>query len=74
MVRKCAENFRALRKKGIRIRRTNEVIIARFCIERRMPLLFCDRDFLPYEQRISGLMPAVSFSGYHTHWLHPLRR
>lgn len=45
---KCAENYRALRKKGITIRKTTDVIIATFCIEQRIPLLFLDRDFIPF--------------------------
>ncbi len=45
---KCAENYRALRKKGITIRKTTDVIIATFCIERKMPLLFLERDFIPF--------------------------
>jgi len=48
MVEKCANNFRFLRKKGITIRKTNDVIIATFCIENNMPLLFSDRDFKPF--------------------------
>lgn len=48
MVEKCAENFRFLRKKGITIRKTNDVIIATFCIENNLPLLFGDRDFIPF--------------------------
>ncbi len=48
MAAKCAENYRALRKKGITIRKTADVIIASFCIEKRMPLLFLDHDFTPY--------------------------
>ena len=48
MVEKCAENFRFLRKKGITIRKTNDVIIATFCIENNLPLLFSDRDFKPF--------------------------
>ncbi|NOR79815.1 MAG: PIN domain-containing protein [Methyloprofundus sp.] len=48
MVEKCAENFRFLRKKGITIRKTNDVIIATFCIENNLPLLFRDRDFIPF--------------------------
>lgn len=47
MPEKCAENYRALRKKGITIRKTADVIIATFCIEQRMRLLFTDRDFIP---------------------------
>ena len=48
MVEKCAENFRFLRKKGITIRKTNDVIIATFCIGNNLPLLFSDRDFIPF--------------------------
>ena len=57
MVEKCAENFRFLRKKGITIRKTNDVIIATFCIENDLPLLFSDRDFIPFVDHL-GLIPA----------------
>ena len=57
MVEKCAENFRFLRKKGITIRKTNDVIIATFCIENNFPLLFGDRDFIPFVDHL-GLIPA----------------
>ena len=49
---KCAENYRALRKKGITIRKTTDVVIATFCIENNMPLLFSDKDFLPFAQKL----------------------
>ena len=55
---KCAENYRALRKKGITIRKTTDVIIATFCIERRMPLLFTDRDFIPFVDHL-GLLSVL---------------
>lgn len=42
---KSAENFRMLRKKGITIRKTIDVMIATFCVENRHRLLHCDRDF-----------------------------
>jgi predicted nucleic acid-binding protein len=58
MPEKCAENYRALRKKGITIRKTTDVIIATFCIERRMPLLFNDRDFIPFVDHL-GLISAL---------------
>jgi predicted nucleic acid-binding protein len=48
VVERCAENYRALRKKGITIRKTNDVIIATYCIEHQMPLLYMDRDFDPF--------------------------
>lgn len=49
---KSAENYRFLRKQGITIRRTNDVIIATFCIENKIPLLFSDRDFLPFVEHL----------------------
>ena len=45
---KAAENFRSLRKKGITIRKTNDVLIASYCISNKIPLLFNDRDFEPF--------------------------
>jgi predicted nucleic acid-binding protein len=45
---KSADNFRALRKQGLTIRKTVDVIIATFCIENGHSLLFCDKDFLPF--------------------------
>ena len=52
MVEKCAKNYRLLRKKGITIRSTIDVIIATFCIENKLSLLFSDRDFLPFIQHL----------------------
>lgn len=43
-----ADNYRKLRKKGITIRKTADVVIATFCIENDLPLLFSDKDFLPF--------------------------
>ena len=57
MVEKCAENFHFLRKKGITIRKTNDVIIATFCIENNFPLLFSDRDFIPFVDHLE-LIPV----------------
>jgi predicted nucleic acid-binding protein len=48
MAIKSADNFRALRKQGITIRKTTDVIIATFCIEYHHALLFTDKDFLPF--------------------------
>jgi predicted nucleic acid-binding protein len=47
MALKSADNYRQLRKQGITIRKTPDVIIASFCIENNLPLLFSDKDFLP---------------------------
>ena len=47
---KAAVNFRLLRKKGITIRKTADIIIGTFCIEHNFLLLHNDRDFEPMEQ------------------------
>ena len=52
MAIKSAENFRTLRKKGITIRKTADVIIATFCIDRKIPLLFSDKDFKPFVKHL----------------------
>jgi len=44
---KAAANYRALRARGITIRRTVDLIIGTFCIERGHALLHDDRDFEP---------------------------
>jgi predicted nucleic acid-binding protein len=43
-----AENYRVLRKHGITVRKTTDAVIATFCIDRRLPLLYSDRDFDPF--------------------------
>ena len=45
---KSANNFRKLRKKGITVRKTADVIIATYCIENKISLLFSDKDFIPF--------------------------
>ena len=57
MALKSADNFRKLRKKGITIRKTADVIIASFCIGRDLPLLFSDKDFRPFVRHL-GLIEA----------------
>jgi len=58
MPEKCTDNYRALRQMGITIRKTTDVIIATFCIERKMPLLFLDRDFIPFVDHL-GLVSVL---------------
>ena len=58
MALKCADNYRALRKKGITIRRTTDVIIATFCLENKLPLLFSDKDFIPFVDHL-GMKSAL---------------
>jgi predicted nucleic acid-binding protein len=50
----AAANYRFLRRQGITIRKTIDVIIGTFCIERGHALLHSDRDFEPME-RFLGL-------------------
>jgi len=56
---KSAANFRALRKKGITVRKTIDAIIATYCIENKLPLLHSDKDFQPFHQHLK-LKNAVS--------------
>jgi predicted nucleic acid-binding protein len=42
-----AGNYRILRKKGVTVRKTIDVMIGTFCIHHRIPLLHDDRDFDP---------------------------
>ena len=53
-----ADHFRALRKRGITVRKTIDVLIATFCIEQQLPLLFADKDFEPFCQYL-GLKNAL---------------
>ncbi len=55
---KSAENYRMLRKKGITVRKTIDTIIATYCIEQNIPLLFTDKDFLPFVKFI-GLESGI---------------
>ena len=50
MAVKAAENYRFLRKKGITITKTIDLVIGTFCIEKNISLLTSDRDFLPMEE------------------------
>ncbi|HSZ92248.1 MAG TPA: PIN domain nuclease [Acetobacteraceae bacterium] len=54
---RAACNYRKLRELGIAIRKTADIIIGTFCIERRHLLLHDDRDFAPMEEHL-GLMVA----------------
>ena len=49
---KSAINFRLLRKNGITIRKTADIIIGTFCIEHELPLLHNDRDFDQMEKHL----------------------
>jgi len=44
---KSAANYRTLRKRGVTVRKTIDVMIGTYCIENHIPLLYADRDFDP---------------------------
>ena len=46
----AAKNYRTLRKQGVTVRKTLDVMIGTFCIVNHLPLLHRDRDFEPIEQ------------------------
>ena len=54
-----AENYRYLRKQGTTIHKTAGVITATFCIKHRMPLLFSDKDFIPFVDHL-GLVDGAT--------------
>lgn len=55
----AAQNFRALRRMGVTVRKTVDTIIATRCIVGNLSLLFSDRDFNPFVQHL-GLRSALS--------------
>ncbi len=50
---KSAENYRKLRKKGVTVRKTIDIIIGTFCIYENIPLLYNDKDFDPMVKYLS---------------------
>lgn len=54
---RAADNYRTLRRRGVTVRKTADCIIATFCIERGLPLLYTDRDFEPFANGL-GLVSA----------------
>lgn len=55
---RSADHYRELRKRGITVRKTADVIIATFCIVENHSLLFSDRDFLPFVEHF-GLRAVI---------------
>lgn len=53
-----ADYHRTLRKQGINTIKSNHVMIAGFCIQHELPLLFSDSDFLPFCKHL-GLTSAL---------------
>ena len=55
----AAHNFRSLRRRGITIRRTIDLLIGTWCIENRAPLLHNDSDFRPMARHL-GLIELTA--------------
>ena len=54
----AARNYRALRAQGVTIRKAIDTLIATYCIENGVSLLFSDRDFNPFVDYL-GLRSAA---------------
>jgi hypothetical protein len=48
----AARNFRSLRRRGITVRKTIDMLIGTWCIENRRPLLHNDSDFHPMARHL----------------------
>jgi len=55
-----AQNYRLLRKAGVTVRKTIDIIIATFCIMEGLTLLYDDRDFDPMVSHFSLKTPTPS--------------
>jgi predicted nucleic acid-binding protein len=48
----AARNFRSLRRRGVTVRKTIDLLIGTWCIENRKPLLHNDGDFHPMARHL----------------------
>ena len=56
----AARNYRSLRRRGIRIRKTIDMLIGTWCIDNRVPLLHNGNDFRPMVRHLGLIeMPAT---------------
>ena len=53
VVLRSALNFRFLQKKGVRVRKTIDLMIGTFCIHENLILLHDDKDFEPMERYLA---------------------
>ena len=56
----AARNFRFLRRRGVTIRTTIDLLIGTWCIENRMSLLHNDRDFHPMARHLGLVEEPVA--------------
>jgi len=54
---RAAENYRRLRRLGVTVRKTIDVMIGTYCIARRLPLLHSDADFEPMTRHLGLGVP-----------------
>jgi predicted nucleic acid-binding protein len=57
----AARNLRALRRRGVTVRKTIDLLIGTWCIENRRPLLHNDSDFRPMA-RYLGLIEVLAMA------------
>jgi predicted nucleic acid-binding protein len=56
----AARNFRSLRRRGMTIRKTIDLLIGTWCIENRRPLLHNDGDFHPMARHLGLIEVPVT--------------
>jgi len=58
-------HYRALRRRGVTVRKAVDCLIAAWCIARDVPLLHCDRDFTPFEAHCGLRSASPAGDGAH---------
>ena len=56
----AARNFRSLRRRGVTVRKTIDLLIGTWCIENRAPLLHNDSDFRPMADHLGLIEVPVT--------------
>jgi len=57
----AARNFRSLRRRGITVRKTIDLLIGAWCIANHRPLLYNDSDFYPMVRHLGLIeVPATA--------------
>jgi predicted nucleic acid-binding protein len=54
---RAAEHYRRLRRLGVTVRKTIDVMIGTYCIARQLPLLHADTDFAPMVRHLGLRLP-----------------
>jgi predicted nucleic acid-binding protein len=54
---RAAEHYRRLRRLGVTVRKTIDVMIGTYCISRQLPLLHADADFEPMVRHLGLRLP-----------------